>query len=651
MRHTRRSLSCVLACMGATASSALAGETFELVILHNNDGESQLINAGTGLEEFGGVARFATVVDNARNEAGQDGQTTLMLSSGDNFLAGPEFNASLENGVPFFDAVALGLVGYDAMCIGNHEFDFGPQTLADFINSFQNPTPFLSANLDFSGEPSLQSLVEAGSVQPSTIVQAGGEQIGIVGATTSNLPFISSPGNVVVDDDVVANVQAEVDALSDAGVDKIILISHLQSVQEDIDLIGQLSGVDVVIAGGGDELLADPDALLVPDDAVDEDPADGVPDAIFGPYPLSATDQDGNTVYVVTTKGQYRYVGRLIVTFDGNGNVIDVDEQSGPIRVAGGDQPDAVEPDPKIQKQVVDPVTQALEELAKNEIAQSEVPLNGIREDVRSRETNLGNLITDALAWQAETVGVPDGLPAPDIALQNGGGIRNDSIIPAGPISELETFNILPFANFVTVFPAVPADEVLAVFENAVSRIDPPAGFPTDGTGRFAQISGAQLVYDVSRDPGQRVLEVTLDDGTKIIEAGQPAPDAPDVTIATIDFLANGGDAYPFSSEFEVIGVSYQQALANYLEGPLAGLVTSRQYPEGGEGRIAKIDPDFNDDSFVTVDDLLVLLSHWGPCPDPCQGEPCPGDITGPENLPDGVVDTIDLLQLLTSWG
>jgi 2',3'-cyclic-nucleotide 2'-phosphodiesterase (5'-nucleotidase family) len=216
------------------------------------------------------VARFKTLVDDLKREATtgapspqQKGMKrgVVMLSSGDNFLAGPEFDASLDKGLPFFDTIAMDLVGYDAVAIGNHHLDFGPEVLADFIGGFESDVPYLSANLDFSAEPALQALVDAGRIAGSTIVKERGERIGIVGATTPMLRFISSPRNVGIDADVAGAVNEEVDALEARGVNKIILISHLQSIEEDLALAPLLSGVDVMIAGGGDELLANPGDL------------------------------------------------------------------------------------------------------------------------------------------------------------------------------------------------------------------------------------------------------------------------------------------------------------------------------------------------------------------------------------------------------
>jgi 5'-nucleotidase len=578
---------------------------FWLTLLHNNDGESQLINAGSGdLENFGGAARFTTLVRNLkfaaehgpRSQALRRGgkRGVIMVSSGDNFLAGPEFNASLEKGIPFFDTILMDEVGYDAIAIGNHEFDFGPDVLADFINGFVSDVPFLSANLDFSGEPDLQDLFNAGRIAKSTVVYVRGERVGIVGATTPALPFISSPRDVVVDPNVVDAIQGQIDQLESMGINKIILISHLQDIDEDQALAPFLSGVDIMVAGGGDELLANPGALLLPDD-------DPVLD-VFGPYPLFATGADSVQIPVVTTTGSYRYVGRLVAGFDKDGNLLRIDpENSGPVRVSGV-APDAVTPDSTVEAQVTAPVVAAVAALAANVIGTSEVDLDGQRSSVRSTETNEGNLLADALLWQAAQLAASFGEPAPDAALQNGGGIRNDSIIPAGNITELDTFDIAPFSNFVTIIPNIPRSQFKEILENAVSRA--VTGDTPGGTGRFAQISGFSFVWDATgtaqvldpddgsvTTPGTRVQEVVLDDATVIVTGGSVVVGA-DLTIVTIDFLARGGDQYPYrGAPFTSVGVSYQRALRNYIQGAagLNGVIGAADYPEGGEGRITRL--------------------------------------------------------------
>ena len=594
---------------------------YRLILLHNNDGESELLPNG----DEAGVARFATILRRARFDAwkwilknrGKGG--TIFVSSGDNFLASPAYTASLEDGI-FYDALALDFLRYDAICLGNHDFDFGPDSLADFISEgFRRPgkPPYLSANLDFNGEPSLQVLFDDGIIAQSTVVRVRGEKIGIVGAITPNLPFISSPRNVMVED-VATEVQAEVDRLTDMGIDIIILISHLQGIADDKALAGELTGVDIMVAGGGDELLAKCTTVdncqdeLLPSDLRDEENnetgdevPDGKPDALFGEYPQMAVDAAGKNIPVVTTAGGYGYLGRLVVDFNKDGNVIAVDEkQSGPIRVVGKALPGGVRENRLVQKRVVEPVEDFVADLAATIIAQSEVRLDGITDNIRSRETNEGNLIADALLWQAGQEAANFGASMPDVALQNGGGIRNDSLIPdpaafpslPAPISELDTFDMVPFSNFVTIVEDVSRDQFKALLENAVSRIDENGNRVGSGTGRFAQIAGFRFTY--SSDPGvpdnSRVIDVTLDDGTPLVVSGVVQA-GPSINIATIDFLARGGDEYDFGgASFAPVGISYQQALSNYIQAPdaeggLGGQITAADYPEGGEGRIERV--------------------------------------------------------------
>ncbi|MBC8090786.1 MAG: 5'-nucleotidase C-terminal domain-containing protein [Pseudonocardia sp.] len=590
----RRVASCALAAITVTAGSLLGApaagaqpvEPFRLTILHNNDGESQLRGA-PGQPDFGGIARFVALTQALQAQAKETGSGLLTVSSGDNFLAGPEFQASLDNGAPFYDSLALNRVGYDALAIGNHEFDFGPDTLADFISGFDSDTPFLSANLDVSAEPALDDLGDR--IAPSTVVETEGERVGIVGATTPALASISSPRDVVVDPDVAGVVQAEVDALTADGVDKIVLISHLQSVLEDRELVAQLRDVDVAIAGGGDELLAGPDDALVPDDVPSVDPASGLP---FG-YPISVHDSTGREIPVVTTAGNYKYVGRLAVEFDDASNVTVVDPGSGPVRVSGV-APDAVAPDADVLAETVEPVDAFVAELEQTVVAQSEVGLDGTRASVRTIESNLGNLVADALL-DAGTDGAAEfGVTPPQVALQNGGGMRNDAVIPAGPVTELDTFDIAPFPNFVAVVPDVPRAQFKELLENAVSNVE-------GVDGRFAQVAGFRFTWDalgaaqvVTDDgtvttPGARVTDVVLDDGTVLV-AGGVVVDGPGISVATQDFSARGGDQYPFRGlPFASVGASYQQALSDFITDDLAGAIAAADYPEGGEGRITRV--------------------------------------------------------------
>jgi len=236
-------------------------------------------------------------------------------------------------------------------------------------------------------------------------------------------------------------------------------------------------------------------------------------------------------------------------------------------------------------------------------IGTSEVDLDGLRSSVRSMETNEGNLIADSQKWQAEQLAAAYGVPEPDVAIQNGGGIRNNTVIPAGPITELDIFGMVPFPNFVSVVPDIPRDQFKEILENAVActQSNDFAVNPLCGSGRFAQVSGFSFTWTASGTgmiidadgnvvtPGMRVLDVVLDDGTVIVDDGVVQPGDP-ITIAIVDFLARGGDQYPFrEAEFTTIGVTYQQALSNYIVNGLGGVISAADYPEGGEGRITEL--------------------------------------------------------------
>ena len=561
---------------GAQTPEPISADTFTLTILHNNDGESKLLpDEDSG---FPGVARFATQVKLMQAAAAEAGSGVVTLTSGDNFLASQELGISLAREGALYDSVALSGL-YDAMALGNHDFDFGPDVTARFIEGFDPPVTFLSANADFSNEPVLQALVDSGKLAASTVIETGGQRVGVIGAVTPLLPNISSPRNVVISD-VLAAVTAEAESLAAQGVNKIILVSHLQGVSEEIALVADLAGVDVVIAGGGDDLLRNEGDTCMPDD----DPA--------GPYPLLVEDSTGTEIPVITAPGGYRCIGALTVTFDGDGNLVSHTGQSVGISFD-------VAPDPTVQSSVIEPLAAAVAEVDADVIGQSEVDLDGRRAGVRTGSTNQGNLHADALRAAAANLAEDFGTPVPDAAIQNGGGIRNDAVIPAGEITTGDTWDIAPFGNFLVV-GEVPRETFHVLLERAVDRI-PGAG------GQFPQVSGFTFTYDPSAparesdragdcslagNPGSRIREVALDDGTVIVRDGAVVPGDP-IVLATIDFLANGGDCYPLAGiEFTKMGVSYQQALADYISEDLGGMITAADYPAGGDNRITAVTPE-----------------------------------------------------------
>lgn len=588
----------ILAALAALSTTALAPvevsasrgkvdrPAFTLTILHNNDGESSLIPIEIDGVEYGGVARFQSKVDELRSNAGQRSydrgearrRGAVLLNSGDNYLAGVQFQASEQDGAPFYDGLAVDRLGYDALAIGNHEFDFGPSTLAKFIDTVDD-VPFVSANLGFSGEPALAPLAGDRLVS-STVIRERGVRIGIVGLTTPALPTISSPGGVEVLTDLAGIAQAEIDALTADGVEQIILISHLQGLDSEIELVSTLTDVDVVIGGGGDEILADAGDPLFPGDE----------DDIFGSYPQVATGADGAEIPVVTTPGNYRYVGALQVTFDRNGNVLGWDTDDSGINLVTSDGPGAVDPDRNQLNEVEAPVAAFVEGLANQIIGTSEVDLDCERSEVRGLETNCGNLIADAHLATGQALAADFGVDVPQVAIMNGGGIRGEIDQLAGPISVADTFRLQPFGNFVAVAEDVPAETLRQIIEEGAIRL------PAPGDGGFVHVSGASVVIDpafpardadqstgVQNAPGERVRELVLDDGTVLVTGGVTQDLT--VDIVGLNFSLGGGDAYP-AVPFTTVGVTDQQSLQNYIENSLGGNVSSADYPRGGEGRI-----------------------------------------------------------------
>ena len=214
-----------------------------------------------------------------------------------------------------------------------------------------------------------------------------------------------------------------------------------------------------------------------------------------------------------------------------------------------------------LYRQVEVPVAAFLEELGETVIAVSEVPLNGVREEVRTRETNVGNLMSDASVLTAQARAAEFGvtLDGPIVGLQNGGGIRNDSVIPAGDVTLLDTFDIAPFSNFVSVLVDVDAADLVAAVEHGL------AGLP-DAAGSFAQWSGLVVTYDESADAGSRIVDLTVN-GVLYVDDGVLQGGLDPVDIATIDFLAAGNDGYDMFEvyTFTSLGTSYQQSLADHI--------------------------------------------------------------------------------------
>lgn len=580
---------------------------FTLQLLHLSDGEAGLLAGDT-------APNLAALVD------AFDGTyaNTLILSGGDNFLPGPFINAGTD---PSLNAVAgigatgpgrpdiaiLNALGVDTSTIGNHEFDLGSTAFRDAFTPSGAWAgalfPYLSSNLDFSGDSALSArftntldggtgslIAEAstlkGRIAPAAVVTKGGEKIGVVGATTQLIESISSPNGTEVKgfptgpgangevdnmDLLAAQLQPIINEMLAEGINKIVLTSHLQQIQNEQLLATKLKGVDIILSAGSNTRLGD----------ADDKPAafPGHEPTFADTYPLVTQGADGKTTLIVNTDGEYTYLGRLVVDFDANGDIVlgslaantaingayastaanvakawgVTEAQLETTAFAEGTKGDQV----RDITRAVDAVISAKDG---NVYGFSSVYLEGERAFIRSQETNLGSLSADTGIYMLKKAlgDAADGQFI--VGLRNGGGVRAqigsvddqgnkvaptanpDAHKPAGGVSQLDVENALRFDNKLMVFDTTAAGLKLILEHSVAAGIN---------QGRFGQVGGLRFSYDPDNAAGSKIVNVSLIDQNgvviaKIVENGTVLADAPSViTVSTTAFTANGGDGYP----------------------------------------------------------------------------------------------------------
>ncbi|MBY3599041.1 5'-nucleotidase C-terminal domain-containing protein [Rhizobium bangladeshense] len=480
-------------------SAGAAFADFELNILHINDFHSRIesinkFDSTCSAEEegkkecFGGAARLKTAIDQRRQAL--SGKNVLLLNAGDNFQ-GSLFYTTYKGAA---EAEFLNMMKFDAMTVGNHEFDDSEDGLATFLDKVQ--IPVVTANVKASTASKLGD-----RIKPSLVLDVGGQKIGIVGAVTNDTPELSSPGpNVTIADDV-ETITSAVQDLKGQGVNKIIALTHV-GYPRDLAIIAKIPDVDVVVGGHSHSLLSNTDPKAE------------------GPYPTMADNPGGYKVPVVQAASYSKYLGDIVVNFDDNGVV----------KAAKGDPiliDSSFTPDPAVVTRVTE-LAKPIEELRKKVIGSSEGPIEGDRKVCRVKECSMGNLVADAMLDRTKNQGVT-------IAFQNGGGLR--ASIDSGDVTQGEVITVLPFQNTLATFEATGADIVKAL-ENGVSQID-------QGAGRFPQVAGLKFSFDQSKPVGSRVSDVQVKDGDSLA----PIDPAKTYKIATNNFMRAGGDGYSIFKE------------------------------------------------------------------------------------------------------
>ncbi len=494
-------------------------ETFALTIMHTNDTHAHHQPNRHG---YGGVARQMTVVKQIRAQV----ENSLLLDAGDRFT-GTLFHQQY---LGQDNVQIMNMLGYDAMTLGNHEFDKGDVVLGMFIDGLDFPV--VSANVDASASEPL-----ADKIASYVVLEVGGEKIGITGATIPETAILSSPSENVVFNDVASSVQDVVDQMTEEGINKIILLTHI-GYNGDLALAPQLSGVDVIVGGHSHTLLSNMYT-------------DGV-----AAYPQELESASGEPILVVQAGEHNEYLGRLDLEFDADGVLTDWD---GDVILLS----QYITPDPAMQA-LIDALGAPIEELKQTVIGEAAVELVGERGVCRTEECNMGNLITDAI--RADT--------GAQIALQNGGGIR--ASIPAGEVTLGQVLTVLPFGNLISTLELKGSD-VLAALENGVSRVE-------DVAGRFPQVSGLRYTWDPSKPAGERIVSVEVLNP----ETGEYEPLDPDAiyTVATNDYMRHGGDGYSMLKENAINPYDY----GNPLDQVVADYITAHSpvAPEV-EGRITRV--------------------------------------------------------------
>ncbi len=505
--------------VAASAAEEDAGLEGSIVILHTND-------------VHGGIAGYAKVAAlKAAYEA--KGAYTLLLDAGDYIQGDPTVSVSQGK-----TAVELmNLAGYDAATIGNHEFDYGYENFKEITKDAKFPV--VAANV----------LVNGKTENAHTIFTAeSGEKIGVFGLSTPETATKAHPAKIQgvtfpAGKEMFAIAEAEIKALEAEGCDYIVCLGHLGIDDESkgnrsVDLMEAVEGIDVFIDGHSHSTLEEVQAVA-------------------GDKPITSTGTKLANVGVVTIDPE----GEITLE---NVSTEELEEDADIAARAAA-----------IQKQIDDDYGAAF--------AKTEVLLNGEKDPGnRTEETNLGDLITDALVWGAKKNG-----EEVDAAVTNGGGIR--APIAAGDITKKDVNTVLPFGNTLSIVKVTGA-ELLEALE-ASTHCTPTA------IGGFPQVSGIEFVVETGNEfkagdlyPGSTYHKpASIERVTIVSVGGKDFDEKATYAIATNDFMAAGGDTYYAFASASVnydLGLPMDEVLMDYIKEELKGVVTEEAYGEPA-GRIS----------------------------------------------------------------
>lgn len=498
----------------ATASAAV---TFS--ILHTNDMHSRVLE---GKYDGMGLAKLKTLVD--EYEAVNPG--VLLMDAGD-AVHGQTFS-TLEEGASMIDV--MNEVGYDIMTAGNHDFNYGYERLLE-LDDMANFN-ILGANvLNQFGLPILKE---------SQIFTVNGVKIGVFGLCTPETTYKTHPDNVagLTFEDPVVTAERMVAEL-EGKVDVIVALAHLgvddASTYTSDKVAMAVEGIDIIIDGHSHTTL--PEGMMVGDTLI-----------------ASAGSYDKN-------------LGVVTVTVDGDTVTAEAS------LITKSDAADTAE-DPGVAA-IIAEIQDEHEAILSEEVGRVPFELNGERAFVRTGETNLGNLVTNAMLEETDA----------DCALTNGGGIR--ASIDPGYITKGEIITVLPFGNYI-----ITKSLTGAVIKEALEH--GTAAYP-DAEGMFPHVGGMTFMIDVSRPVGDRIVDLTI--------GGEPVDLEVEYILATNDFMAAGGDGYDMLNvetvnEFDAL----DEAVISYIS--MRGVIAPTR-----ENRVLAVDSGYSGSVVVPSDDVYIVVS------------------------------------------
>ena len=523
---------------------------FTLSIMHNNDIHSNLNN----------IPKTITAIKEYRNTK----PNALLLNAGDVFSGTLYFN-TFEGEA---DLALMKLMGYDAMTLGNHEFDLGSseqghQALVDFIQGAN--FPIVSSNIDFSKDEKFTGLFsdlisskpEEGKIYNGIVKEIDGEKVGIFGLTTAETKDISSPGSLEFED-YLEEAEKAVKAFEGMGVNKIVALTHIgyddnPAVDNDLSLAKLVDGIDVIVGGHSHTELKSPVI-------VDQ-------------------DENGETKdkTVIVQAYQYNsYLGTLDVKFDAQGKVVTADGELVSIGAQAEDEEAVAVLKPfkdKVNEVSAEEIGVTLKEALTTPRSSDAGNTTGV--SVRNSETILGNIITDGMLAKSKKSTNKEVI----MAVQNGGGIR--AAINEGPVTIGEVITVLPFGNTLAIMD-ITGEEVKEMFEHSVSQA------PRE-SGGFLHVSGAKVRYDSTKPAGERVVSIEYKNADGQYVSIDPTKT---YTIATNAFTAKGGDGFTMLQKAYEDGRVTDLGLSDWENLKEQFLAIKDNIPTSTEGRIFDIARD-----------------------------------------------------------